>query len=150
AAAQRPEIGLARQAVLAAEEGLGAAAAEFRPRIYVRAVVGNTSGENVRTGWQEGAGLHVEAPIYAGGRDRGELRSAEADVEAALADVQAILDGISLQVNLAYRGAVAAREIIDLSKIAVDQAQENLRLVRIRYRNGTATPTDIADGEAAL
>jgi outer membrane protein TolC len=150
AAAQRPEIGLARQAVLAAEEGRGAAAAEFRPRIYVRGSVGNTSGENVRTGWQEGAGLHLEAPIYAGGRYRGELRSAEADVEAALADVQAILDSISLQVNLAYRGAVAAREIIDLSRIAVDQAQENLRLVRIRYRNGTATPTDIADGEAAL
>ena len=102
------------------------------------------------TGWQEGAGLHLEAPLYTGGRHRGELRSAEADVEAAVADAQSILDAISLQVNLAYRGAAAARETIELARTAVAQAEENLRLVRVRYRNGNATPTDIVDGEAAL
>jgi outer membrane protein TolC len=104
----------------------------------------------VVTGWQEGAGLHVEAPLYAGGRHRGELRSAEADVEAAVADAQTILDAISLQVDVAYRGMVAANERIDLSRTAVVQAEENLRLVRVRYRNGNATPTDIVDSEAAL
>jgi outer membrane protein TolC len=151
AAAQRPEVALARQAVAAAQEGRQAARAEFLPRIFVRAdVVGHTDGQNVVTGWQQGAGLHVEAPLYAGGRHRGELRSAEADIEAAVAEAQVILDAISLQVNLAYRGVVAARERIDLSRTAVVQAQENLRLVRVRYRNGNATPTDIVDSEAAL
>jgi outer membrane protein TolC len=150
AAAQRPEVGLAWLAVAAAQDGRQAARAEFRPRIFVRAVAGHTDGQNVITGWQEGAGLHVEAPLYAGGRHRGELRSADADVEAAVADAQAILDAISLQVNLAYRGVVAARERIDLSRTAVVQAAENLRLVRVRYRNGNATPTDIVDSEAAL
>jgi outer membrane protein TolC len=150
AAAQRPEVGLARQAVAAAQEGRQAARAEFLPRIFVRADAGHTDGQNVITGWQEGAALHVEAPLYAGGRHRGELRSAEADVKAAVADAQAILDAISLQVNLAYRAVVAARERIDLSRTAVVQAEENLRLVRVRYRNGNATPTDIVDSEAAL
>jgi outer membrane protein TolC len=150
AAAQRPEVRLARQAVAAAQEGRQAARGEFLPRIFVRADAGHTDGENVITGWQEGAALHVDAPLYAGGRHRGELRSAEADVEAAVADAQVILDAISLQVNLAYRAVVAARERIDLSRTAVVQAQENLRLVRVRYRNGNATPTDIVDSEAAL
>jgi outer membrane protein TolC len=150
AAGQRPEIGLAREAVAAAQEGRQAVRGEFLPRIFVRAVAGHTDGQNVITGWQEGAGLHVEAPLYAGGRHRGELRSAEADIEAALADAQTILDAISLQVNLAYRGVVAARERIDLARTAVVEAAENLRLVRVRYRNGNATPTDIVDSEAAL
>jgi outer membrane protein TolC len=150
AATQRPEVALAQQAVTAAREGRQAARAEFLPRIYVRAAAGHTDGENVITGWQEGAGLHMDMPLYAGGRRRGELLSAEADIEAALAEAQSILDAISLQVNLAYRGVVAARERIDLSRTAVVQAEENLRLVRVRYRNGTATPTDIVDGEAAL
>jgi outer membrane protein TolC len=150
AAAERPEVGLARQAVAAAQAGREAARGEFLPRIFVRAVAGHTDGQNVITGWQEGAGLHVEAPLYAGGRHRGELRAAEAELEAALADAQAILDAISLQVNLAYRGVVAARERIDLARTAVVQARENLRLVRARYRNGNATPTDIVDSEAAL
>ena len=150
AAAQRPEVGVAQEAVAAAEDGRQAARGEFLPRIFVRAAAGHTDGQNVITGWQEGAGLHVEVPLYAGGRHRGELRSAEADIEAAVADAQTILDAISLQVNLAYRGVVAARELIDLSRTAVVQAQENLRLVRVRYRNGNATPTDIVDSEAAL
>jgi outer membrane protein TolC len=150
AATQRPEVGLARQVVAAAQEGRQAARAEFLPRIFVRADAGHTDGQNVITGWQEGAGLHIDAPLYAGGRHRGELRSAEADIEAAVADAQTILDAISLQVNLAYRGVVAARERIELSRTAVVQARENLRLVRVRYRNGNATPTDIVDSEAAL
>jgi outer membrane protein TolC len=150
AAAQRPEVGLARQAVVAAQEGRQAARGEFLPRIFVRGSAGHTDGQNVITGWQEGAGLHVEVPLYAGGRHRGELRAADADIEAAVADAQAILDAISLQVNLAYRGVVAARERIDLARTAVVQAEENLRLVRVRYRDGNATPTDIVDSEAAL
>ena len=150
AAGERPEVNLAREAVAAAQEGRQAARAEFLPRIFVRASAGRTDGENVVSGWQEGAGLHVEAPLYAGGRHRGEVRSAEADIEAAVADAQTILDAISLQVNLAYRGVVAGRERIELARTAVVQAEENLRLVRVRYRNGNATPTDIVDGEAAL
>jgi outer membrane protein TolC len=150
AAAQRPEVALARQAVAAAQFGRQVARGEFLPRIFVRAVAGHTDGQNVITGWQEGAGLHLEAPLYAGGRHRGDLRAADADIEAALADAQVILDAISLQVNLAYRAVVAARERIDLARVAVVQARENLRLVRARYRNGNATPTDIVDSEAAL
>ena len=147
---QRPEVGLARQAVAAAQEGRQAARASSCHGSSCGPARDVPTGDNVVSGWQEGAGLHVEAPLYAGGRHRGEVRSAEADIEAAVADAQTILDAISLQVNLAYRGVVAARERIELARTAVVQAEENLRLVRVRYRNGNATPTDIVDGEAAL
>jgi outer membrane protein TolC len=150
AAGQRPEVAVAQQAVAAAQEGRQAVRAEFLPRIFVRASAGRTDGENVISGWQEGAGLHVEAPLYSGGGHRGDLRSADAEIEGALADAQAILDAISLQVNVAYRGVVAARERIDLARTAIAQAEETLRLLRVRYRNGNATPTDIVDSEAAL
>jgi outer membrane protein TolC len=150
AAVQRPEVAVAQQAAAAAQEGEQAARAEFLPRIFVRAVAGHTDGQNVVTGWQEGTGLHIESPLYAGGKHRGELRSAEAEVQASLADAQAILDAISLQVNLAYRDVMASNERIGLSRTAVTQAEENLRLLRVRYRNGNATPTDIVDSEAAL
>ena len=150
AAAQRPEVGLARQQAAAAQAGRQAAQAEFLPRIFVRAVVGHTDGQEVITGWQEGAGLHIDAPLYQGGQNRGELRAAGAEIEAAVADAQTILDAISLEVNLAYRGATAARERIELARTAVVQAQEDLRLLRVRYNNGNATPTDVVDAEAAL
>jgi outer membrane protein len=149
AAIQRPEVSVARQAVAAAQEGRQAARGEFLPRIFVRAAAGHTDGTNVLTGWQEGAGLHVDAPLYSGGRHRGELRSADADIEAALADAQTILDAISLQVNLAYRGVVSAQERVGLARPAVEQSAEALPIVRQRYRAGTATPTDVIDAETA-
>jgi outer membrane protein TolC len=150
AAAGRPEVAVARQEAAAAQEGRVAARGGLLPRIFVRAAVGHTDGENVVTGWQEGAGLHIDAPLYSGGRHQGELHAADADIKAAVADAQAILDAISLQVNLAYRAVVASRELIDLSRTAVEQSRENLRLLRVRYRNGNATPTDIVDSETAL
>jgi outer membrane protein TolC len=71
-------------------------------------------------------------------------------VQTALADAQSILDTISLQVNLAYRSVIASRECIELSRTAVSQATENLRILSVKYNNGDATPTDIVDSEAAL
>jgi outer membrane protein TolC len=147
AARQRPEVAVAQQTVAAAQEGRQAARGEFLPRIFLRAAEGHTDGENVITGWQEGVGLHVDMPLYAGGKHRGELRSAEADIEAALANTQSILDDISLQVNLAYRGVVANQEQVALARPAVEQSVEALRIVRQRYRAGTATPTDVIDAE---
>jgi outer membrane protein TolC len=150
AAAQRPEIGFARETVVAAQEGVVAAKAAFLPRIFVRAATGRVDGKNMLTGWQGGAGLHLELPLYTGGLLRGELRTAEAEVAAAVADAQTILDGISLEVTRAFRSEVAAGQRIELSRIAVVEAQENLRLVRVKYRNGDATPTDIVDAETSL
>jgi outer membrane protein len=149
AAAQRPEVDVVRQAVVAAQEGRQAARGEFLPRIFARAATGHTDGLNVITGWQEGVGLHVDVPLYAGGRHRGELRTADAELEAALADAQTILDAISLQVNLAYRGVVSTLERVGLARPAVEQSAEALRIVRQRYRAGTATPTDVIDAETA-
>jgi outer membrane protein len=149
AADYRPEIGLVRQALVAAQEGVGVAAAAFKPRIYARASVGRVDGANVLTGWQEGAGLHFETPLYTGGRLRGELLAAQAEVRATLADVQAVLDGISLEVSLAYRRVVAAAELVELARVAVAEAEEGLRLVRVKYRNSDAILTDLVDVETA-
>jgi outer membrane protein TolC len=150
AAAGRPEIGVAREAVAAAQSGRQATAAEFRPRVYVLGSAGAVGGGNVVGGGQEGVGLHIDLPLYTGGRRKGELRAADAEVRQAVADARSILDGVTLQVTLAYVAATTARRRIDRDVPAVVEARENLREVRNRYRNGQATPTDIVDAETAL
>jgi outer membrane protein TolC len=150
AAERRPEVGVARAAVAAAQSGRQAAAAEFRPKVYVLATAGGIGGANIVTGGQEGAGLHIDMPVFTGGRLLGELQAADAEVRQAVADARTILDGVTLQVTLAHLAATTARRRIDRDRPAVIEARENLRLVRNRYRNGTATPTDIVDAETAL
>jgi outer membrane protein TolC len=150
AATRRPEIGIAREAIASAGFGRRAIAAEFLPRVYAQASVGTVGGSNILTGAQEGAGLHIDLPLYTGFRRQGELRAADAELQQAVADARSILDGVTLQVTLAYVAAATARRRIDRDRPAIDEATESLRLVRNRYRNGQATPTDIVDAETTL
>lgn len=150
AGSRRPEIAIARASAAAAEYGRQATAAEFYPRVYALGSVGAIGGNNIVTGGQEGAGLHIDMPIFKGGRLKGDLRAADAEIRQAIADTRIILDNISLQVTLAYLDATTARRRIERNLPAVIEARENLRLVRNRYRNGNATPTDIVDAETAL
>jgi outer membrane protein TolC len=149
AAAQRPEVEVARDGVAVAQHGLDAIRGEFLPKVYIRGSVGQVGGDGILTGFHQGAALHLDQSLYTGRRRQGEQRSAEADVRAAMASAQSIFDTITLEVNLAYRSLMAARARIPLAKTSITQAQENLRLVRVKYQNGDATPTDVVDGETA-
>jgi outer membrane protein len=150
AATQRLEVRIAQDAVAAARFGAQAAEANFYPRVFVMAGVGNISGEGVLTGWHEGTGLHLNQELFAGHKRQGEVQTATAEIMAAAGAAQSIFDDISLEVNLAYRRQAATRERIGLAEPAVEQARENLRLVTVKYKNGDATPTDIVDAQTAL
>src|SRR5438093_9590964 len=90
-------------------------------------------------------------------------REAEFDALARLNNVMGRnaawpLEVIDLDVRPPLRGALAtlleraAAETprVDVARTAFVQAEENLRLIRVRYHNGNAAPTDIVDSEAAL
>lgn len=147
AAAQRQEIGMAREAVAAALQGRDAVKAEYLPRLFILSGAGEVGGTRIQNGGYVGAGIHLNQNLYSGGRRKGQLHEADGEVEEAIANAQAIFDGISLEVNLAYRKILAARERIDVTRTSVSQARENLRVLRSRYRNGNATPTDVIDAE---
>jgi outer membrane protein TolC len=149
ASQQRPEVGAARDRVAAAQFGRQAAHGEFLPRLTLLAGLGRVDGQETVNGWQEGVGIHLNVPLYHGGGNVGRLREADADIHQALADAQGILNDVTLEVTVAHRGVVSAQTRVDLARPAVKQARETLRLVRQRYRQGTATPTDVVDAETA-
>ena len=76
--------------------------------------------------------------------------SPAADARWAMAQAEVISDTIAFQVNEAYRLLVAARSGIDRARPAVEQSQENYRLVQARARVGDATPSDVIDAETSL
>jgi outer membrane protein TolC len=149
AAEQRAEIGAAREDVAGAAQGVDVARAGYLPRIYLRAGLGDADGSGIHTGFSEGVGLHLDQPLFAGGRHQGERAIAEADLRAAVTRAQLVFDGISLEVNLAFRAIASARVRLRLAEVAEVEARENRRLVGVKYRNGNATPTDVVDAETA-
>jgi outer membrane protein TolC len=146
----RPEFRVARRAIEIAAEGERVAHADFLPRVYSEAVMGETDGHKVLRGFTSGGSINIAWSPFQGGRRIGELRAASAVFRAASAQAEVVCDTIALEVNEAYRDVEAARQNIALARPAVAQARENLRLVTRKYEVGDATPTDIVDAETAL
>jgi outer membrane protein TolC len=94
--------------------------------------------------------IRLDWTLFEGGARIAANRVADSQVREAMAEAESIADNIAYQVNEAYRNAVTAWVGIDDSRPAVDQARENYRLVQLRLREGAATPTEIADAQAAL
>jgi outer membrane protein TolC len=146
----RPEFRVARLAIEAAGEVERVARAEFLPRVYGEAVMGEEDGHQALHGFTSGGSINIAWSPFQGGRRLGEVRAASAAFRAASAQAQVVCDAIAFEVNEAYRDIEAARRSIVLARPAVAQARENLRLVTRKYESGDATPTDIVDAETAL
>ena len=116
---ERREIQMAREAVAEARHGVEAARGELLPKVYVRGTVLQAASPGPLNGFIEGIGIHVEQPLYVGGRYQNELRRSEAQVAAAVAGLQTILDNVSLQVSLAWQAIDTDRQRIRLGERAV-------------------------------
>ena len=141
---------MARQAVAEARAGEQAARGELLPKIYVRGTVLRVDSPGPLNAWVEGAGIHVDQSIYAGGQHQNEIRRSAAQIVAAAAGLQVVLDQVSLQVSISYQAIATDLERIRLGEVATRQAAENLRLTLVKYHNGDATPTDVVDAQTAL
>jgi outer membrane protein len=151
AVAQRRELDVARRTVQAAQEGVKVARADFAPRIVAEGFLQDFQQEKFHGRVDLAlAAIKLEWGVYEGGRRVAEVHVAESKIQAAMAQAQGIADTIAFQVNESYQRLQAARRAIDLSKPAVKQAQENYRLVKLRFANGNATATDVVDAETVL
>jgi len=58
--------------------------------------------------------------------------------------------GIAFEVSQAYYDFTSAKKRVELARAALESAQESLRIVEKRYRNGVATITELLDTQTAL
>ena len=59
-----------------------------------------------------------------------------------------VANAIRLQVQKAYNDNQVARNRIGIAKLAVEQSEENLRLVKEQFKQGIATYTQVLDAQA--
>ena len=148
---ERREFNVVRSTVEVAVQGSRVARADFAPKVIANGSVldflqQHNNGEvDFRLGF-----IRLEWTLFEGGRRIAATRVADSQVRQAMAQAESITDNIAFQVNEAYRGAVTAWVGIADARPAVEQSRENYRLVQLRLREGTATPTEIADAQATL
>jgi outer membrane protein TolC len=151
AVAQRREFEVARRSIQVAQEGTRVAKADFAPRIVAEGLLLDFQQSSPRGHADLPLGfIKLEWGLFQGGRRVAEVRVADSKVRAAMAEAETVADTIGFQVTEAYQRLVTAQRGIERARPAVEQARENNRLVRARYRQGDATPADITDAETAL
>ncbi|MDW6004496.1 efflux transporter outer membrane subunit [Vibrio mangrovi] len=150
----RPDISVARWQAQAAAERISVAKAQYYPDINLSAFIGYQAfGLNnlTRTGNDAGSiGPAIYLPIFTGGRLDGQLTSAQANYEMAVARYNDALTRALHDVADAVTSTKALSARIDKSRQAVEAAREAHRIASNRYKGGLATYLDVLSAENAL
>ncbi len=132
------------------EENLRATQAEYLPTVYLSG--GYEYQENRymvhQDNWSLIAGVNIN--LYSGGASNSRVQMTRSEVRSLQLTRDKLLDSVRLQVKSAYLDLQSSAQKIEVTKTAVEQAQENLRLQRLRYQEGVATATDVLDAVTLL
>lgn len=83
-------------------------------------------------------------------KNKSKVQQAEARVKEMQASSDLLSDNIRLQINKAYFTLISNRKKIDVNAKAVEQAEENYRIIKNKFDNSLATTTDLLDADVAL
>jgi outer membrane protein TolC len=94
-------------------------------------------------------GVGVSYNIGSLWKNKSKVQQAEAKVKQIAVTETMMDDNIRLQVNKSYLSLLSSRKKIDVYAKAMEQAQENYRIVKNKFDNSLATTTDLLDADVA-
>jgi outer membrane protein TolC len=146
----RPRLKEMDAMIAAKEQNVKSARAEYLPTLYVSG--GYEHGENKylvhQDNWSAIAGVSIN--LFSGGASRSKAGLASAELRSLKLTRDKLLDNIRLEVKSAYLDLQSSAQKIEVAKTAVAQAEENLRLQRLRYKEGVGTATEVLDAVTLL
>jgi outer membrane protein TolC len=95
-------------------------------------------------------GLSARFMIFDGNGRPARTRRARAELARAEAIHDGMRQGIRLEVQAAWAERESARRRLDVAEVALDRAEEALRIVRERYQEGLALVVELLGAEAAF
>jgi outer membrane protein len=146
----RPEIGIVDETVNALEFEKTTRRSEYFPEIFAKGGYDYTENEyQLHEGnWSLVLGMNIN--LFNGRGTSAEIIKIGHKREKLIEQKNRLLDGIRLEVEKYVLDAKTAREKIRVTENAVQQAEENLRINRIRYEEGVGTATDVLDAVTLL
>jgi len=154
--AGRPDLKAAEFRIKASELGLKAARAGFYPQVFLS---GNyyclrpnprilPSLDKFKGTWD--LGISISLDIWNWNQTKRQAEQAEAHLAQARDARKLLEDQAVLEVTQSRLGMGRARDKVRVAGQAVGQAEENLRVVRERFKQGVALNRDVLDAGVAL
>ena len=94
-------------------------------------------------------GVGVSYNIGSLWKNKSKVQQAEARVKQLAFTEEMMDDNMRLEVNRSYLSLMTNRKKIEVSAKAVEQAEENYRIVKNKFDNSLATTTDLLDADIA-
>ena len=145
AEARRPEIMFFEDQIRASGYSVKAKAAENLPTIFADG--GYSYAQNSYVVHQDNAFVKLGAKVnlYEGGSARADLLRERARQKQLQEQKLKLIEDIKFEIEDSHYGLKDACEKVLVAKEAVAQAEENVRVNRIKYAEGSTTPTDVLE-----
>lgn len=147
----RPEIGQLDKVIAAADAGVTAARAERRPVLAAQAQAAwspDNADWTPEPSWA--AALTLTWSLWDGGRSRADVRLANANRGAAIAQRDQLLVQLTATLESSRAEIVANSVNVQASTEAVTAAQAQLQLAEARYAQGLGSQIELADAQTAV
>ncbi|MDO8684975.1 MAG: TolC family protein [Armatimonadota bacterium] len=147
---QRPEVAAVKARLKAAEAGVGVAKSSYKPQIYAIGMQDfvTSSGNGFDNGFT--VGIAASLPIIDGGQRKSTVNEAKAMLRRMQAEEREVVLMVSRNVATAWAELQAASKNVGLAQAAVDQAEEDYRVIKLRYEAGKATNVEVLDALASM
>ncbi len=152
--AVRPDIRAAEQQLIAANANIGAARANYFPRITLTGSAGSASSElsglfkSGTFGWTFAP--QAILPLFDFGRTRAGVEGARAQRDITVAQYERSIQTAFREVADALAGQATYSEQLRAQKAVAAAETERFNLSDLRYRNGTASYLDLLDAQRSL
>jgi multidrug efflux system outer membrane protein len=152
---RRPDVRAAEQQLIAANANIGAARANFFPRITLTASLGRVStdldgliGSGGSGAWSFGPALTL--PLFDMGRNQATLDAARAGREIAVAQYEKAIQSAFREVADALASRATLGDQLDAMRAQAEAERQRFELVELRFRNGVASHLDLLDAQRSL
>ena len=152
---RRPDVRAAEQQLIGANANIGAARANFFPRITLTGSLGRVSsdldglfGSGGSKAWSFGPSITL--PIFDMGRNQANLEGAQAARAIAVAQYEKSIQTAFREVADALAGRATLADQLAALQAQADAERDRLRLAELRYRNGIASHLDLLDAQRSL
>jgi len=152
----RPDLQAMQARLQASEAAVSAAEGNYWPQVFLS---GNfyynrpnlryqPTRDEFKSTWD--VGVAVEFDLWNWGATSSRATEARAAATQTRLLYDQMKDNIGLEIRRNYLAAERGREKVKIAALAIDQAEENARTTRDKFRNGLATSTDLVDAGAAV
>ena len=151
---QRPDIRQAEQQLIGANANIGAARANFFPRIALTAQVGTASNELsglFKSGaWGFTLAPSALLPIFDAGRNSANLDAAHVGRQIAVAQYEKAIQTAFREVSDALDSQTTLQEQDRAQRAQLEAETVRLKLADLRYSNGVSSYLDLLDAQRTL